>query len=528
MAEPTIIQEQREVARAIKALADTHLREETDAEHRLRLDREAADQALNQAREAAGGELRRAFSALQDAARLVQPRGERASLNDIVPAAPPTLFDTDLLVGMRITTAQMEARLVRIRSSFTDGSSSSLITAGIIVGSIIAAGSILVMPFVAGSGGSSWSLGWFGAMISPLLLAVIVAAARATIFRPYSPDEDFDFMRRSMSHLLYLHQILMEEARSTHDRRLNERQQRFDETRERVAQSFRQQLSLLSPSIASYASAAQTLAPEWDSPAWRTWAPSNLMPHILCVGEMQSGIREDRLTLPALVPFPHEKSLIIKTDRHARPRALAGIQSMLLRLIATVPSADLQFILIDPVGRGQNVAPFLPFADRGIGLNEGRAWTEPLQIEQRLHDLVNMVESASEMHAYQQLLPRLDASRANGVAEPCRVLVMLDFPTNVDGATARLLSTLILKGPSRSVHPIVLVDTDQSAPYGINMAELEQAATTISWDGRNFTWQDSDFRTSWIEFDKPPKAPLAKQIIQRSSRMTMQPVARSA
>src|SRR5262249_32252128 len=161
-----------------------------------------------------------------------------------------------------------------------------LITAGIILGSIVSAGAILVMPFVAGSGGSSWSLGWFAAMMSPLLLAILVAGARATILRPYSPDEDYQFIRQSMGYVLYMHQILVEEARSTHDRRLNERQDRFDETRERIAQSFRQQLAMLEPSIAKYASAAQAIGPEWGAPAWRTWTPSNALPHVTCVGEM--------------------------------------------------------------------------------------------------------------------------------------------------------------------------------------------------------------------------------------------------
>src|SRR3712207_8472155 len=68
---------------------------------------------------------------------------------------PPksTLFPYTTLfrsVGMRITTAQMEARLLRIRGSIGDGSSSNLVTVGIIVGAIVAAGGILLMPFVAG------------------------------------------------------------------------------------------------------------------------------------------------------------------------------------------------------------------------------------------------------------------------------------------------------------------------------------------------------------------------------------------
>jgi DNA segregation ATPase FtsK/SpoIIIE, S-DNA-T family len=392
----------------------------------------------------------------------------------------------------------------------------------------VSAGAILVMPFMAGSGSVSWSLGWFGAMISPLILAVVVAGARATVLRPYTPDEDYVFIRQSMGHVVYMHQVLVEEARSTHDRRLNERQDRFDETRERVAQSFRQQLGLLEPSISKFASAAQASGPEWSAPVWRTWIPSNALPRTTCVGEMLAGIRDDRLTIPALVPFPHEKALIIKADSHARARAISAIQSILLRLVATVPPGDLRFILIDPVGRGQNVVPFLPFADQGIGLETGRAWTEPLQIEQRLHDMVTLIEGAAEADAFHTLMPRLDASRANGVAEPLRVLVMLDFPTNVDGATARLLTTILQKGPSQGVHPILMVDTDKTPPYGFNMHDLEQLATTLAWDGRRFVWHDADFRSAWVELDKPPRAPLAKQILRSVRQAMSQPVARSA
>jgi hypothetical protein len=134
-----------------------------------------------------------------------------------------------------------------------------------------------------------------------------------------------------------------------------------------------------------------------------------------------------------------------------------------------------------------------------------------------------LVEGSAEADAFHALMPRLDASRANGVAEPCRVLVILDFPTNVGGATARLLQTILQKGPSHSVHPILMVDNDKQLPYGINMLELEQNTTTIAWDGRRFVWQDPDFRSAWIEFDKPPRAPIAKQILRGVQQAAAEP-----
>ena len=98
-----------------------------------------------------------------------------------------------------------------------------------------------------------------------------------------------------------------------------------------------------------------------------------------------------------------------------------------------------------------------------------------------------MVEGSVEANAFTSMLPRLDPSRANGVAEPCRVL---DFPNAVSGATSRLLNSIIQKGPHHGVHPIIMVDTDIPLPYGFNLHELEQHATTLAWDGRRFVWND--------------------------------------
>jgi len=514
MAEPAIIQGEREVVRSIQRLAEKHLEEETESDARLKLDRESAEQAFAQSRESADAELRRSLTILQEADRLIQPHGDKVPLGEIIPLPPPRLFDTDLLVGMRISTSQMEARLIRIQASFQDNTSSALITAGIILGVVVAVGAILLMPFVANLGsGGSWSFGWFAAMLSPLVVAMLVAVGRSTIFRPYAPDEDYAAIRQAMAHILYMHQVLVEDARNTYDRRLNERQERYEETKERIAQGFRQQLGMLEPVIAKFSAEAAASGPEWDAPAWQTWEPSRQRPQVTCIGELLAGIRDDQLAVPALVPFPHEKSLIIKADAQSRERALTVVRSILLRLVATVPPGDLRLILIDPRGQGTNVSPFVPFSDVGMGLGEGRAWTEPHQIEQRLHDLVNLVEGAADGQAFNALLPHLDARRRNGVAEPTRVITVLDFPTNFTGATARLLWALAAKGPAHGVHLLLHVDADQPLPYGFNLLELEQVSTSFSWDGRRFIWQDPDFRSCWIELDKPPKAPLAKKIL---------------
>jgi hypothetical protein len=394
-----------------------------------------------------------------------------------------------------------------------------MITAGIVLGGVVAVGAILLLPFAttgSSPAGSGWSMSWFLAMLSPFVIALLAAAARATILRPYSPELDYAVVREQMAYVLYMHQVLMEEAHTTFERRLGERQARLEETKEKLAQAFRQQLALLEPVVARFSTQAGALAPEWGSLAWGTWQPSTRRPAATCIGELLAGVREDRLSLPALVPFPGEQSLAIKAEGSGREAAIAAIQSILLRLVATVPPGELRLTLIDPRGQGQNVQDFLYFADQGlsIGLTNGRAWSESQQIEQRLHELAALVEGASQGQpsGFKSPLIQLD-DPSTKAPEPLRVLVVLDFPTNFGGTTSRLLTNILQHGPKAGIHPIVHLDLDEALPYGFNLADIEVAATTIGWDGRRFVWQDKGFRQCWLELDAMPNGPLARRIL---------------
>ncbi len=185
--------------------------------------------------------------------------------------------------------------------------------------------------------------------------------------------------------------------------------------------------------------------------------------------------------------------------------------------MANIPPGDFRLVLIDPRGQGTNVSDFLPFADQGfsIGLSNGRAWSEPHQIEQRLLELDALVEGMSQDQTTPFGVPKLEPddgswTRASG---PLRVLVVLDFPTNFGGTTSRMLANILQRGPSAGIHPIVHVDMNETLPYGFNLADIERDATAIRWDGHRFVWQDPDFRRCWLELDAMPTGPLARKIL---------------
>jgi len=181
--------------------------------------------------------------------------------------------------------------------------------------------------------------------------------------------------------------------------------------------------------------------------------------------------------------------LLLKIAGPAKSTAVRAIQSLLLRLLTSIPPAKLRFTFIDPVGLGQNVAAFMHLADYDEKLVTNRAWTEPHHIEQRLADLTEHMETVIQTYLRNQYPTIEDYNEHAGeIAEPYRVLVALDFPVNFSETAARRLVSIAQNGPRCGVYAVVLVDTDKSLPHGFNLADLERASTVIAWNGERFVW----------------------------------------
>jgi DNA segregation ATPase FtsK/SpoIIIE-like protein len=224
---------------------------------------------------------------------------------------------------------------------------------------------------------------------------------------------------------------------------------------------------------------------------------------------------------PALFAFPGGKSLILKASNNGRSSGAAGIQSILLRLLASLPPGKLRFTFIDPVGLGQNAAPFMHLADYDEQLVTGKAWSEPQHIEQRLADLTEHMENVIQQYLRNQYATIEDYNaQAGEIAEAYRVLVVFDFPVNFSETAARRLVSIVQNGPRCGVYAVILMDTDKvrannhsPLPYGFNPADLEQHAEVIAWQDGRWVWQDEDFKDCALELDVPPPAELFNRIV---------------
>ena len=158
----------------------------------------------------------------------------------------------------------------------------------------------------------------------------------------------------------------------------------------------------------------------------------------------------------------------------AKAVAADALQSLVLRLLATLAPGKLRFVFIDPVGLGTNVAGFV--RDLPDELTGGRAWSEARHIEQQLANLSEHMGIVIQKYLGNQY-PNMEAYNADAgeVAEPYRLVVVANFPVNFTEDAARRLVSIAANGPRCGVYTLVTVDTEQPLPYGFNLSDLEHA-----------------------------------------------------
>ena len=263
----------------------------------------------------------------------------------------------------------------------------------------------------------------------------------------------------------------------------------------------------------------------WNDPIWNAWKPVNSPRPNVRIGTLHPALTDLKsrfpaldleFSLPALLSFRSGKGLLFKAHGAARKQAMKALQSLVLRLLANTPPGKLRLTFIDPVGLGQNVAAFMPLADYEESLVSGKAWTESQHIEQRLSDLTEHMETVIQKYLRTDYASIEDYNQQAGeVAEPYRLLVVMDFPVNFSETAARRLVSIAQNGPRCGVYTFIVMDTSKPLPYGFDTSDLERVTTVIAWDKKQkrFVWEDDDFRSCFLELDKPPGNKPFKSII---------------
>ncbi|MDG3004692.1 FtsK/SpoIIIE domain-containing protein [Paludisphaera mucosa] len=211
--------------------------------------------------------------------------------------------------------------------------------------------------------------------------------------------------------------------------------------------------------------------------------------------------------LPAFVPFPTQSSVLIKTGDQGRAEANRLLQSLMLRFLTSIPPGKVRFTIFDPVGLGENFAAFMHLADYQELLVTSRIWTEARDFDQRLEDLSAHMENVIQKYLRNEF-ESIEAYNvhAGEVAEPFRVLVVANFPSNFNETAARRLLSIVASGARCGVYALISVDPKLPMPAGLQLKDLEASCINLSWRDGKMGWRDDHFGRFPLTLDTLPES----------------------
>ncbi len=254
----------------------------------------------------------------------------------------------------------------------------------------------------------------------------------------------------------------------------------------------------------------------WNEPSQYTTVPPGIRIGELKVNlaDIPDGVSLDPRLKPPLpvetdwpfyLPFPERGALVLKAREQGKQPAVASLQSLVLRFLMSVPPGKVRLTIVDPVGLGENFAAYMNLADYDENLIGARIWTESQQIERRLNDLTSHMENVIQKYLRNQYrsIEEYNA-QAGEVAEPFRVLVVANFPTNFSLDAAKRLVSIASSGASCGVYTLVSVDTKGAMPQGFQLADLENVSMVLDYEGGRFAWKDAQLKRFPLTVEKPP------------------------
>ena len=210
-------------------------------------------------------------------------------------------------------------------------------------------------------------------------------------------------------------------------------------------------------------------------------------------------------TVPASLAFPHGASLAVLHERGGRREAIEFLRVVILRILTCLPPGRARFTLIDPVGLGQSFAGFMRLADYDDALVNGRIWTQPDQIEQRLSHMTEHMETVIQKYLRNEF-PTIDDynAQAGELAEPYRFLVIADFPSGFGPDALRRLDAIAATGARCGVYVLLSCERQQSGDAATTIDKMLPHCVVLTPASEGFQWRDEVFGKFPLTLDTPP------------------------
>jgi DNA segregation ATPase FtsK/SpoIIIE, S-DNA-T family len=308
-----------------------------------------------------------------------------------------------------------------------------------------------------------------------------------------------------------------------------------DDARTELERRLREGLAHIQAPIGDKAAGNGQSGHDWSDPYWAKWAPPLKFPALVRFGDMRVDLRQiangtktdghvrlelpDPFSMPAALAFPRGASLLIQHDRTGREKALHTLQTVMTQLLTSLPAGRARFTIIDPVGRGQNFAGFMHLADHDEALVGTRIWTETDQVEQRLADMTEHMETVIQKYLRNEY-PTIDDynAQAGELAEPYRFLVIADFPNAFETDSYQRLASIVSTGARCGVYVLIARDIRVSLPSEAQFDDIEAHCVNLVQQGDQLVWKDEVFGQFPLKIDPPPPEKVLTELLDRVGR----------
>ncbi len=224
----------------------------------------------------------------------------------------------------------------------------------------------------------------------------------------------------------------------------------------------------------------------------------------------------DKVSLPLLLTYPNEGSLLMETFDVAREQVVDALNNVVLRLLAVAPPGRVHFTIIDPVGLGQNFAGVMHLADYAEHLISNRIWTQANQIEQKLGDLNEHMEKVIQMYLRNEYATIAEYNeQAGNIAEKYHFLVVAGFPSSFSDTAARRLLSIAASGARCGVYTLIHWDRTQALPPDFNVDELKKSSVCLTSKAGQITFTNRMFSGANVLLEVPPAAEAASEFIHK-------------
>ena len=277
---------------------------------------------------------------------------------------------------------------------------------------------------------------------------------------------------------------------------------------------------------------ADRLFPAWKPELWKDWAPLEGFPSAVKFGRLdvdiqaQTGLSDSELpfalpgsskfSVPLSLTFPNQGSLLLSTRESASDgHAVDTLNNIIYRLLSTVSPNKLSFTIIDPVELGQNFAGLMHLVDFEESLLNGRIWTQPQQIEERLTYLNDHMEKVIQMYLRNEYSTIAEYNaRAGDIAEKYHFLVVADFPSNFSEVAIKRLLSIAASGARCGVYTLIHWDRRQAMPHGCTTDDIRKNSLCLTRKGDSYELMDRAIPGTRLNLDAPPDAVFSTHLLQ--------------